>query len=308
MKISTISARGIAGLPDLDVDLASGGAANPHPLFLVTGPAASGKTRLLDAIVATFEAVAPYEGMVRAADWVANPNGSGRIELGLWLDGPERTQAGGGTNIAVRFESGRVITDAASGLSRLLQRYDHEESTPKREYFPETRQIWTEGHADGLGALEQSLLRSSKHPRKYSFVRRFLASLPEDPVRSDRFTTTLRRLAPELEYVSTNREYCFSSHKSAPVPVNRLSSFETDAVLICATAALIGLNHSLVLLDRPELYVPPERIVAWTQTLATLGTDNQWIVATNSPELIQSVGQNQIAALGASARERGRAS
>jgi len=308
MKISSISARGIAGLPDLDVDLATAGGAIPHDLFLMSGPAASGKTRLLEAIVATFEAAAPYEGMVRASDWISNPKESGRIAIGLSLDGAERTQAGGGTNIAVRFESGRVVTDAASGLSRLLQRYDHEDSTPKREYFPETRQIWTEGHADGLGALEQSLLRGSKHPRKYSFVPRFLASLADDPIRSNRFATALNRLAPGLEYVPTNRQYCFSSHKSAPVPVNRLSSSEADAVLICATAVMIGLNHSLVLLDRPELYVPPERIVAWTETLATLGTDNQWIVATNSPELLQSVGQNQIAWLGASSRERGRAS
>jgi hypothetical protein len=305
MKISTISTRGISGLPDLDVDL-TGAGATPHALFLVTGLAASGKTRLLDAIVATFEAVAPYEGIVRALDWVPDANATGRVELGLWLDGSERALAGGATNIAVRFESGRVVTDAASGMSKHLQRYDHEDATAKREYFPETRQLWWGPQADGIGAFEQSLLRGSKSPSKYSFVPRFLASLPDDPVRCERFAAAISRLAPGLEYLPSRREYCFSSRGGAPVPPADLSSSEADAVLICATAVMIGLSHSLVLLDRPELYVPPERIVAWTQALATLGADNQWIVATNSPELLQSVTQSQIAWLGSDARERGR--
>ncbi|HMY14865.1 MAG TPA: hypothetical protein PKA58_00990 [Polyangium sp.] len=303
MKISTISTRNIAGLSDLDVDLIAGGAA-PQPLFLVTGPAASGKTRLLDAIVATFEAVAPYEGIVRASDWVADPKLVGRIDLGLVLDGPS---GGGSPNIGVRFESGRVVADAPSGSAKLLQHYDHEDSTSKREYFPETRQL-ADVFPDGTGALEQSLYRGSKSLRKYSFVPRFLAALPDDPLRSRRFAEALSRLAPNLEYLPSNREYCFSSHGGAPVRPTQLSSSEADAVLICATAVMIGLNHSLVLLDRPELYVPADRIVAWTQALAMLGTNNQWIVATNSPELLQSVPQAQILGLGPDARERGRSS
>ncbi|HRI63307.1 MAG TPA: hypothetical protein PK156_03695 [Polyangium sp.] len=306
MKISTISARGLAGLPDLDVDLGGGGA--PLPLLFVTGPAASGKTHLLDAIVATFEAVAPYEGLVRALDWVPNASAAARIELGLWLDGPERTLAGGTTNIAVSFESGRVVPEGAPGLSKFLQRYNHDDNTGKREYFPETRQLWWGPHADGLGTLEQSLLRCSKTPSKYSFVPRFLAALPDDPVRSARFTAAISRVAPWLEYLPTNRERCFSSRGGPPVPPSSLSSSEADAVLICATAAMIGLSHSIVLLDRPELYVPPNRIVAFAQALATLGTDNQWIVATNSPELLQSVPRTQIVSLATDARGSGRSS
>jgi hypothetical protein len=306
MKISTISTRGISGLSDLDVDL-TGPGATPHALFLVTGPAASGKTRVLDAIVATFEVVGPYEGIVRALDWVPDAKATGRIELGLRLNGSEGTRSERTTNIAVRFESGRAVMDAvASGISKLLQRYDHEDATAKREYFPETRQLWWGPHSDGTGAFEQSLLRGSKSPSKYSFVPRFLASLPDDPVRCERFGAAISRLAPGLEYLPSRREHCFSSRGSAPVPPADLSSSEADAVLICATAAMIGLSHSLVLLDRPELYVPPERIVAWTQALATLGADNQWIIATNSPELLQSVTQSQIAWLGSDARERGR--
>jgi hypothetical protein len=306
MKISTISARGIAGLRDLDVDLMGGGRSAPHSLFLVTGPPASGKTRLLEAVVATFVVVGPYEGMVRALDWVPDANAAGRIELGLWLDGADRSSAGGTTNIAARFESGRVVVEAASGVSKLLERYDHEDTTAKREYFPETRQIGRGAPADGVGALEQSLLRGSKSPSKYSFVPRFLASLPDDPVRCERFAAAIPRLAPGLEYLPSRRERCFSSRGGPPVSPAGLSSSEADAVLICATAAMIGLSHSLVLLDRPELYVPPERIVAWTQALATLGADNQWIIATSSPELLQSVPRAQIAWLDSSAREQGR--
>ncbi len=305
MKISTISTRGIAGLPDLDLDLTDGGRAAPHNLFLVTGPPASGKTRFLEAIVATFETVGPYEGIVRASDWITDANATAQIELGLWFDGPERTLVGGTKSVVVRFGSGRVGFEAAPGVSKLLQRYVHDDATGKREYFPETRQLSWGAHADGTSALEQSLLRCSKSPRKYSFVPRFLASLRDDPLRRERFATAVLSLAPWLNYVHSRDERCFSSRGGSPVPLEDLSSSEGDAVLICATAAMIGMSHSLVLLDRPELYVPPARIVAWVRALATLGADNQWLIATSSPELTKSVPQAQLAWLGSGERERG---
>jgi hypothetical protein len=58
--------------------------------------------------------------------------------------------------------------------------------------------------------------------------------------------------------------------------VFELSHGESDAVLLAATAAALGLDHSLIFIDRPDLHTDDlERVVAG---LAALGQDNQvWI-------------------------------
>ncbi|MBL8740309.1 MAG: hypothetical protein JNK04_04415 [Myxococcales bacterium] len=68
-----------------------------------------------------------------------------------------------------------------------------------------------------------------------------------------------------------------------------LSSSEADAVLIAATVAMTGLSNSIVFLDRPEMYVPSDRLVAWVHNLAGVGQNNQWIVATSDPRLAAAV-------------------
>ncbi|MBL8743155.1 MAG: hypothetical protein JNK04_18725, partial [Myxococcales bacterium] len=83
MKISQLACRGIAGLPDLTLDFMSS-LGRPHDLVIVTGPEASGKTRLCELIIAGLEVIGPYEGIVRSSTWLAPGAASGRLELGLW--------------------------------------------------------------------------------------------------------------------------------------------------------------------------------------------------------------------------------
>jgi hypothetical protein len=318
MKISRLALRGVAALPDIDRDLTSAATGRPHDLIVVTGPAASGKTRLCEAILAALETVGPYHGIVHAADWYADATRGARVELGLWLeDGQQDGDVEGGgavttSSVVVDFSPRGVncLLGPLRGNSvvervvrRRLSRYDHDPAHGKREYFPEDRQRAWGARGDGLGAPEQSLLRSTRDPQKYSFVPRFLAGLRTHAEHRRLFAARLELLSPTVRYSPAARggdpTACFTNRSRSGVPYEELSSSEADAALIAATAVLIGLHHSVAVLDRPELHVPPDRLGAWVQSLMQLGTNNQWIVATGDPGLASSVDRSQLVDLGA---------
>jgi hypothetical protein len=302
MKISQLACRGIAGLPDLSLDLMSS-LRRPHDLVLVTGPEASGKTRFCELVLAGLDVIGPYEGIVRSETWLPEGSRGARLELGIWLDESEREStnvAENPTRAVVSFEPDSVDCDAPKEVVKLLSRYDHDPAHGKREYFPEGRQPAWGARRDGTGALEQSLWRCSKDPHKYGFIGGFLKELAKDSQRERVFASGLELLSPTVRYApgrAQNPAACFATGAADPVLLAELSSSEADAVILAATAAMTGLCHSLVVLDRPELYVPAERLVAWVHALAGLGSDNQWLVATSSRTLLAATDPNQVVTL-----------
>ena len=62
--------------------------------------------------------------------------------------------------------------------------------------------------------------------------------------------------------------------------VAQLSTSEADAVMFASTAAAIGLDHSLVFVDRPDLHV--DELDPFIEGLASLGQDNQLILTGGS--------------------------
>lgn len=308
MKLSHIATSNVAGVRDLDVDLMSS-AGKPHDIVVVTGPEASGKTRLLDLLVAGLETIGPFEGIVRGSDWVRAQKPAAHLELGLWLDETERQRlegAGGGRRVVVAFGPDDVVCDAGRDLTKLASHYTHDPKYGKREYFPENRQRASGGRQDGTGALEQSLWRSSKDPDKYSFVPAFLTELARDPARRRVFESGLSALAPNIVFapgeapdaataiIRLANTPLFATRHGGQLRLSDLSSSEANSVIIAATAAMIGLCHSIVLLDRPELHVEPKRLVSWVHALQSLGQDNQWIVATSSRHLANAMSPSQV--------------
>ena len=70
----------------------------PHSLVLVTGPSASGKTRLLEAVIAAKEWVAPYGARPQPAGWIRPGETASKVSLGWRLNAEE--QAYGALNDA----------------------------------------------------------------------------------------------------------------------------------------------------------------------------------------------------------------
>ena len=309
MKISRFAVRGVLGVRDLDLDFAAGSASmpgGPRDVVIVSGPPASGKTRLFDLMLAALEAVGPYHGMVRASDWCADLAKGARVELGLFLEGLEGSPEGASARAVVDFTADGVLTAVDRRVAKLVSRYDHDPTHGKREYFPEGRQRAWGARCDGLGELEQSLLRSTKDAQKYSFVPRFLAELRHDAQRRATFAQKLELLSPSVRFAAAPRKdptACFKNRMREEVPFVELSSSESEAVIIAATATLVGLHRSVIFLDRPELYVSSDRLAEFVEALLQLGEQNQWFIATSDRNLAASLPRAHHVSLGSGAAQ-----
>jgi hypothetical protein len=181
----------------------------------------------------------------------------------------------------VIFTEERVRVESDEGLAALLERYAHDPTQGKLEYFPATRRIPAHPPYGGLGVAEQRIARPGKEPRKYGFVVSFLRTLEYSRAAAEAFAARLKAFSPTCRYVARPLEdaepRCLQSRGGPPVTPAELSDGEADAVLFAATAVVLGLNHSMVFVDRPDLHLDdPVRLLGG---LAALGQDNQLFVA-----------------------------
>jgi hypothetical protein len=293
MKIQRATFIGVRGVPDLTLDLTDARTGAPHTLVAVTGPSGSGKTRMIEALIAAKEAIRPYGLMAPGAAWIRTGNAA-KVRLTFHLDEAEREFAGTTSPTLdgeVIFLPDRANAESDDGLRAVLGRYSHNPAYGKVDYFPAERRVPTFPPFAGFGPGEQRVLRLTKDPRKYGFVLPFLRALESDAARRDRFAASLAALSPSCRYVPDPSgeaiPRCFSSRGGAPVTVAQLSHGESEAVLFAATAAAIGLDHSLVFIDRPDLHA--DDLARMITALASLGQDNQ-ILLTGRPEIAAAAG------------------
>lgn len=282
MKIQRATFLGVSGVPDLALDLTDARTGAPHTLVVISGPSGSGKTRMIEALMAAKEAIRPYGPMAPGAQWIRSGNAA-KVLVTFHLDEAEREFAGVSAATLdgeVIFHPDRATADADDGLRAVLGRYAHNPSHGKVDYFPVERRIPMFPPFAGLGSGEQRVGRLGKDPRKYGFILPFLRMLDHDAARRERFATSLASLAPGLSYVADSSgdaiARCFSSRGGAPLTAGQLSHGEADAVVFAATAAMLGLDHSLVFVDRPDLHRDDTDV--FVDALASLGQDNQlWL-------------------------------
>jgi hypothetical protein len=304
MKIRRATFLGVRGVADAAYDFVNPRTGLPHDFIVVTGPAASGKTRLLEAIVAAKEALGPYGPPLPGAQWIQPDGILSKIVLTLHLDEEEQMYAGASSAVVegeASFFPQRARGEVDEGVVALLQRYKHDGSS-KLEYFPATRRIPPLGPIHGLGEAEQRLHRASKDARKYGFIQRFLKQLEMEPSRSRAFAEKLAALSSTCRHEpgapSDGVARCLSSRGGPLVSANELSDAEADAVVLAATAVAIGLSRSLVLIDRPELYTDAADTPRLLSGLQALGEGNQVIVASSSPALLAAARDALVVRLG----------
>src|SRR5262249_14704369 len=160
----------------------------PNTLVVVSGPSGSGKTRMIEALIAAKEAIGPYGPMTPGAPWISSA-GAAKIVVTFHLDGAEREYANASSHAVeaeVIFLPDRARSEPPEGLKALLERYSHDPSHGKLEYFPAARSIPTFPPFAGFGTAEQRIGRAAKDPRKYGFVIPFLRALERDAGRLKR--------------------------------------------------------------------------------------------------------------------------
>ena len=305
MKLLRVTFLGIRGIADGSYDFTDVHTGQPQDVILVTGTEASGKTRFLEAILAAKEGIAPYGPMNTGAAWLPPGAVVAKIMLSLWLEEEERQYVGTNrevVDVEAQFLEDRIRRDADEGTVALLRRYEHSRETGKFEFFPASRRLSPLGPFHGTSALEQRLHRASKDPMKYGFVVRFLRDLDASPAKEKEFAALLERLSPSCRYLmQASREglpRCFSSHGGPPVHAAELSDSEAEAVLLAATAVNVGLSRSIVLIDRPELFVGPGSGARRLEALRALGEGNQLLLASTSSEMLAAVPRDNVVRLG----------
>jgi hypothetical protein len=305
MKIARLSTLGVRGLEDASYDFRHPQTGAPHDIVLVTGAAASGKTRLLEAIIAGKEGVAPYGMMLAPEPFLRGPGESAKIVITWYLSEDEARFAGVSgsehTTEALLSDEG-VEAEGDEGVLALLERYEHHERSGKLEYFPATRQVLPYGAGLGLSAIEQRLQRAGKDLRKYSFIPKLAASFAEDRQLGELFAARLATLG-DVRYEPGTSEPWRGFRSAgrglarAAVDVTELSASEADAVIFAATFTLLRLDHSIAMIDRPELHTDPSLQLAYMKAIARLGSDTQLLLATSSAALIGAVDPSQVTRL-----------
>jgi hypothetical protein len=308
MKLHKVAFRGLRGLADGTYDLTDPATGEPASLVLVTGPQASGKTRFLEAILAAKEHIAPYAARPQVAPWLRPGESAAKVAL-TWHLTPEERSYGALADSGAETES--IFTAASAqppeddGIVAVLRRYEHGHAAGKIEYVPAHRPVPTTGLGTGLSAFEQKPLRTSGDPRKFASVVRVVHELSSGGPTADYFAAILERLSPACHFEPATAADAFP--RCFPGPwgarsVRELSSGELDAVVLAATAVLIGLSHSLVLVDAPDLFTEPAGVPRLAEGLLSLGQDVQVIATTRSPEAWRAARPGHVITLGGAAR------
>jgi energy-coupling factor transporter ATP-binding protein EcfA2 len=102
-------------------------------------------------------------------------------------------------------------------------------------------------------------------------------------------------LAPKrLLTVSTQDQQIYYELNGTKLSVDTLSSGEKEVVNIVFDFLLRDPRHCVVIFDEPELHLHPELSYKLLQTLASIGTSNQFIFSTHSPDIISASLENTV--------------
>lgn len=315
MKILKLTTRKFRGLPDGEYSFADRTSGAPLDVVLVTGAARSGTTSLLEAIIAAKEAAGAYGLTPLPAQCLRHGATDGLVEATWLLSARERSAAGlEDPTLVTRWPMHPGVGHEPSPprVREVFAAYDHDASHGKMEYFAANRQLIFNGARPT--DRDEKRLRLTRATDKYAGVARLFETLAlqdsadlAETIASQGIAlrntvpdslAPLRRAMAELcpdrrlagvDLRKGRAEVLFAREDGSTVLLEELSASEQQAVLVAATYERIGLHHSIVLIDEPELHQHPTVRAQWFQALLGLGRDNQVIAATTSTEILACV-------------------
>lgn len=321
MKITSITCSGLRGVPDRRFDFTNPATGQPLDAVLITGPMGSGKTRLLEAIMAAKEDVQPYAFRPSASAWLRPGEDVAKITVDWWLTEDERQNTGAArekiTSETILGTTVFGVLEHDPALQMILGQYDQHPSVGKLEYFHARRHLPPSSAALGRprDVDAERRVRLDKRDDKYMGLRQFLVELcvglhetadePDaDQAGAARFTKAFSELCKGkvFEGISMARDgrirVRFRGAGGEEFDLDELSDGEKQAAIFAGTFLHLGLNHSVVFIDRPELHVSEGDAPAFFSAIGRLGHDNQVFAATGSPGVLAAAAPYQVIRLG----------
>lgn len=338
MKLLRLHATGFRGLPDGAYDFCQVGADAAREVTIATGSAGAGKTSLLEAIIAAKEDVGAY-GPMRALNLDGRSRGgSARLDA-TWLLSPAEKQM-------ARVSSAVVSTVSVFGadappvsahpeeLRGVFREHSQARRRAKVEYFHASRALPpTRGTFPPLpGDDADARVRLISSNEKYRMLRRHVVEAIQaderalaEAVREHGVVLStgqfqvrqqlrevlkpflLDKVFDGIEPEGGSFRLRFVHRDGTAFDIEELSAGEQQGVLFALTFHRLGLDHSIVLIDEPELHIHASRRAAFLQGLWGLGRDNQLIVATGSTELVAAAAPGQVLDLSRAAMRKLRA-
>jgi hypothetical protein len=327
MKLSRLSVQNFRGLPDGDYGFAHPVTGAPLDVVIITGGQAAGKTSLLEAIGTIKESVGGYGPPPDGLALLRKGATGGRVQ-GTWLLSPDEQRRAGlsGESWPTSVSLGtRPVPPPPDGkLRRLLAEFFRESTHGKVEYFPAARRLLgaERGAPPPLSNKAEGRARLARDGDKYTALPTWLIEVAQRDAlglshevseRGVALKTTVRdalapvkagiaELAPHLRLLGVNAgrgdpRLAFKHASGAELGLDDLSDAERQAVLFAGAFVRLGLHHSVILLDTPELFLPPERHAAFLRGILSLGTDNQVFVATSSASIVSEALPHQLVRL-----------
>ncbi|MCC6527110.1 MAG: AAA family ATPase [Polyangiaceae bacterium] len=331
MKLARLKLENIGALADGEYAFADRATGRPLDVAIVTGPGGCGKTTLCEAILAAKEAAGAYGAgrpFPELRRLVRSGAPRGRIEATWLLDPAEVAEAGLREAVypcalEIGLETTRIVRDTRA--MRLFAR--HEPGGCKFDYQTQHRRLLDSSRSwpaevplpkgPALGALrlghdpskDAVLLRALTD----AWLARGLSTARELDARgilvragADDALAPLRamleRLLPDLrlagvEAGGADARVMLERRGGGRVRVDDVSASEEQRLLFALAFWHLDLRRSVVVIDEPELHIPPSEQAELLRTLVSLGDDNQLVVGTASEAILRDASAAQVVRL-----------
>lgn len=298
MKILELETLGFRGLPDTRWSFRDDAGA-AHSLVVVTGPPASGLTTLVESIAVTAARLGGVGG-IPDLERVLRAGAAGCRLRSTWEFDDEEALFGGlpesTMNAELTFQRGGICEiEADPGVQGVLARYEHRAQIAKVVLLPALR-VTSAGYtpisdfeADQRGVrLDPGVDRFAGLPRAMGLLAFSAVSGGGGGATFARVQELFGELCPSVKLVgmSSTGQPEFLLKSAARLPLARLSLTERNAFVLAASLVLMALERSVVLVDTPELGLPPGLAARWLDVLRGATPEAQWIVASRDPELV----------------------